>query len=570
MSGANHKTRNTFLIVALVLAGFFVLYAFIINYSADDGYIAFQYVKNLVNGHGLVYNVGERVEGYNDFLWLVLLAGLKLLLPGMGIPQIAQGVGVAFGAATILLVSRFSWTMRREEFPLALLAGAFIAVHSGFTAWSTAGLETPMFAFLIFAGAFAYIDFMQTNRRMWLVPVLFALSTMTRMDGLLFFGLTGAHALVLGLLRKDKKVWLRLFVWGLIFAAIYGPYFLWRYSYYGYLLPNIYYAKVGASLLQFLRGLRYLWAYGKIYGLFVFAPILLAAIRRPRLIWRDYFFLLVAFYTLYIVYVGGDGLAFHRFVAYIAPFIYVLVQEGVIELVQWARRAPFQLSSWRLAAPAVAFVAVSLFTTTRETALPMLFPDRYRWNEPDSSLSFPGVGSDHTYLWFDNYFVDRLAVAARWLEANSPPGATVASTPAGSIAYNMNLKVIDMLGLNDSHIARVPVKNPGKGRAGHEKGDGNYVLSRAPEFILMGNVAVMPFPLDMDSIEQRLSLKSEHELWANPEFHAEYELVCVQIADQGVLKYFTFFKRRDVALSVRLHDTLGTCSEQPTKVGSNQ
>src|SRR5690242_18166607 len=40
----------------------------------DDAFISFRYVRNLLDGHGLVWNVGERVEGYTNFLWVMLVA----------------------------------------------------------------------------------------------------------------------------------------------------------------------------------------------------------------------------------------------------------------------------------------------------------------------------------------------------------------------------------------------------------------------------------------------------------------------------------------------------------------
>src|SRR4051794_37248022 len=43
-------------------------------FTIDDAYISFRYAENLASGHGLVYNLGERVEGYTNFLWVVLLA----------------------------------------------------------------------------------------------------------------------------------------------------------------------------------------------------------------------------------------------------------------------------------------------------------------------------------------------------------------------------------------------------------------------------------------------------------------------------------------------------------------
>jgi hypothetical protein len=112
----------------------------------------------------------------------------------------------------------------------------------------------------------------------------------------------------------------------------------------------------------------------------------------------------------------------------------------------------------------------------------------------------------------------------------------------------MNHKVIDMLGLNDIHIARTVTQRMGKGRAGHEKGDGKYVLSRSPDFILMGNVAVLSYPVDEATMAKKIRLKSENELWDDPEFHRNYELECVRLADSGPFQYFTFYKKKGLVL----------------------
>ena len=122
--------------------------------------------------------------------------------------------------------------------------------------------------------------------------------------------------------------------------------------------------------------------------------------------------------------------------------------------------------------------------------------------------------------------------------------ASVSSTPAGAIAFYMHHRVIDMLGLNDYHIARTEPGNIGFPRAGHMKGDGAYVLSRKPDYILMGNVAVLEFPLDEEKMATKLIRKSEHELWANPEFHRDYELRSVRLHDEGPFQYFSFYQRR--------------------------
>ena len=532
----------------LVPPALYVAHCLVVQYVCDDGFIAFQYVRNLLRGEGLVYNPGERVEGYSDFLWVVLLAGVQFVLPKIALLRIAQGLGILFGVATIVLALRFSVRLHRRLWPFGALAATFLAAHSGLAAWATAGLETTLIAFLLLAGAFSYIVFLDSGRRPWLPPLIFALAALTRPDGVIAFAVTTMHLIATTHKRTGRLVNHDVVRWLAVFVAIYVPYFVWRVHYYGYLLPNPAYAKVGEGIFQYLRGLAYLARYLTTYGGFVFLPAALLLLRRPREVWRDYLALLVAGHALFIIYVGGDGLAFYRFAVYIVPVAYLLVQEGLADLQE---RLASRLISAARAVLVPSVVIIGLLFTMQQSVGPLVLPAWFRWYEPQSELFFPGRGSDHAYRWFDNYFVDRLAIAANWLETNSPKQAVVASTAAGSIAYHMDRTVIDMLGLNDVHIAHSKGAVGGvmgRGQPGHEKGDGKYVLSRSPDYILMGNVAVLSFPLDEAAMAQKLVLKSEHEIWGDPEFHRRYELVCVPLDERGAFRYFTFYKKKGASL----------------------
>jgi hypothetical protein len=78
----------------------------------------------------------------------------------------------------------------------------------------------------------------------------------------------------------------------------------------------------------------------------------------------------------------------------------------------------------------------------------------------------------------------------RYVDANWPAGSLVALNTAGSTPYYApRHRFIDMLGLNDSRIARRKVDRielPLQRLPGHLKGDGSYVLSRRPNFIILG------------------------------------------------------------------------------------
>jgi arabinofuranosyltransferase len=549
MFSTRQKFDYLYYAVALAIFIGYLWHCLAINYVVDDSFISFRYVKNFVNGNGLVYNPGERVEGYTNFLWVMILSGFLWLIPDANLLHIAQALGIIFGFATIFLAIKFSCLIHRKLDIFCLVSAAFLALNSGFCAWSTSGMETILFTFLIFLGCYLYVYYFKSKKKFIYVPILFGLAALTRPEGVLFFGITSVHMIVREYHSGKKLFNGRMVAWFLVFAAVYLPYYLWRFNYYGYPLPNTFYAKVGTGVYQYLRGFRYIVKYLIYYGIFPFLLPLPLIFKKKKDEWIYLFFFQVAIYVAYIIYVGGDGMGFYRFVVPLAPFIYILVQEGLRELYDRAKQQVLVRGGLRVHSTMALLIFLLFVSTERQSLWTLLYPESQRWYEPQCELFFPGDGKDHSYLWFENYFVDRLALAAKWLEENAEPEALVASSPAGSIAYHMNLKVLDMLGLNDIHIAHTKDTFGGafgKARAGHEKGDGAYILSKSPDYILMGNVAVLRRPIKEAEMSKKLVFKSEQEIWANPDFHRHYEYVSVKLNDEGVFKYFTFYKRKSV------------------------
>ena len=350
---------------------------------------------------------------------------------------------------------------------------------------SAGGLETSLFTLLVFAGASSYVSYRRTGRHLAVSGILFALAAMTRPDGVIFFAATLFAVIVSGHRRDGLRPAVRF---AAMFLAIFVPYLsaarsLWRISQHR--------IRQVARITQLSRGAD--CGTPVEYGVLAWILPVLIYLWRSREEWLWYFAGLIALYLAYIVYVGGDGLAFHRFIAHIAPFIYTI---AAVALVDFHRRyIATRTPAWIRTSVAGLGIVLVLALTSRTTMVPIFAPERVRWFEPQSQLSFPGNEHDHSYVWFDNYFVDRLAAASRYLQQHAPPGSLVAATPAGAIAYYMDHPVIDMLGLTDKHIARAQgVYQEGwvGGRAGHEKGDGAYVLSRAPDYILMGKCRRVP------------------------------------------------------------------------------
>ncbi|HEX3770452.1 MAG TPA: hypothetical protein VHV30_06295, partial [Polyangiaceae bacterium] len=109
--------------------------------GADDAFIAFRYAKNLGEGRGLVFNAGERVEGYTSLLFVVLVA-LGAKLTHLAHYPVAVAINVAAMAGVLALFVRHTdRTIGREA---AAWAAAFVVLCPVLYRWVAMGLETPL------------------------------------------------------------------------------------------------------------------------------------------------------------------------------------------------------------------------------------------------------------------------------------------------------------------------------------------------------------------------------------------------------------------------------------------
>src|SRR5207249_6179144 len=78
--------------------------AFHLRMLFDDSFIAYRYAANLARGQGLVFNPGERVEGYTCFLWVVMLSGV--IAAGLDVVLWSQLLGALAALGTVAIAAR--------------------------------------------------------------------------------------------------------------------------------------------------------------------------------------------------------------------------------------------------------------------------------------------------------------------------------------------------------------------------------------------------------------------------------------------------------------------------------
>jgi len=316
--------------VAVLLAAAAVAFSLKVvgqGYWCDDAFISFRYARNLFQGHGLVFNPGDRVEGYTNFLWVILAwAGLERGLEPM---RLAQWVGLGAAGLTVLLA--FASALRVSGSPArALLAPLFLAGNVGFLAYPMTGMETSLQVFLVVLAT--YLVLVRVDRS-WVgsafLGLVFVLLGLNRFDGFVPVLILLGWCLLVE--RRVRPLVPALVVTLAGFAAFHA----WRYSYYGQLLPNTVLAKAELSPARVFLGARDLIGYlaREVPVAAAFAVVALTLRRLDRGVG------LVAWTVLglagYGVVAGGDWMPHFRFFLPATPLLYVLLQEGLGRLTPW-------------------------------------------------------------------------------------------------------------------------------------------------------------------------------------------------------------------------------------------
>lgn len=469
----NARARLVAITAALLIAagfGFHVAHWWWLN---DDAFITFRYARHLVAGQGLVFNPGERVEGYSEPLFTLLVAGAMAL---GGAPELwANVILVASGAALLALVAAVGARRFGGGSPFTWLAPALLAANRVFAAWSTSGMASQLFALLVCAGLVRALRERERGGASHLASaLLLALATLTRPEGALFTAIVGT-ALLLDRLR-GRAPWRPLLLAALPWLALVGGHLLWRHAYYGDWLPNTFHAKVGgfygAQGLRWFGGfLGEFWA----YGLLLAAPFLLA--RSPRRLDHVLFGATSVLYLGYLVWIGGDWHEY-RFLLPLLPLWALMLAETLARLASLRPRGSV----------AAALLALALLTQTLVASF-----------DPRARAGVSGVSSVERLRDFTQRRLRLVEVLQVELDAGRlPRDLRIAVGAAGVVPYYTGLPTIDFFGLNDREVARQPVTQ--RGLIGHEKSASLEYLARREvalievmnNFLMRGPVGRLP------------------------------------------------------------------------------
>jgi hypothetical protein len=483
---AEHRSVAKIVHAALlaVALGLFVYHASLYwAWTEDDAFISFRYAQNLAAGNGLVFNPGERVEGYSNLSWVLLAAGA--LRAGLDPTTVAKSVGLACGALAVLLAWLLARRLTPQPGPTALLAPFYLAISPVLVQHSASGLETSLFAVLVMGGVLLTAAGEGFVLRALRVLVLLLLAV-TRPEG----PAVAALLLLIGPFTRGSARRRRAWTEAVVFGVLFGTYFIWRWSYFGAPFPNTFYAKTRGGLHGIIDGAQYTLDFLRDAG----GPLLVSLAAVPMIVGRTRpvmvpALVVLAFYFGFVMISGGDWMFHYRFFAHVLPLLAATIAAGLDVVLSLPRPGKARTAA------AYALVAIVLLATHMSLGNTELRIAR---------IVLPAL-QRHNYL-SQNY-----EELGRWFAENTPPDASIAISDVGAVGYFSQRTIIDMFGLIDPHIGRL------RGRM-HYKADPSYVLGRHPDYIVLVSLSDAGEGYSFQRIP-------DYAMNGKPEFHEHYELL---------------------------------------------
>ncbi|WP_226905464.1 glycosyltransferase family 39 protein [Legionella antarctica] len=394
-------------------------------------FISLRYARNWAAGDGLLWNLqSPPVEGYSNFSFVVLGAFSLILNSDPVLVLKSAGVlGLFFTCYFIYLISRF-WFERRES----LIPCLGILLYKGQIIWAVSGFETTMYQALLCGAVYFVLRGLGYNLFPGLrgIPkptyflfsgLLLTLAGMTRPEAPVFMVLFIILILWDMPQKGSKNYWQGMLLFFLPLLFIFLPYFLWRWSYYGFLFPNSVYCKGLANTSYVLdkNYLKLIWPFA--------AFSFFAWFKKPD---KRYYFLGLPSLLYLLMLLGSDPVAAFDNRLFLPAFVLLLplALKGICDTVIMYSKQRDQI--FFTALYIVSFCVAFFFI-------------------PSATLA--------EYRYFKNNPVqgEQLRTKVlRWLDRHARKHDTVVLADAGFIPYHSQLNFIDSYCLNNLSMTQYP------------------------------------------------------------------------------------------------------------------
>lgn len=511
----------------------------------DDAMISMRYARNLANGFGLVWNQGERIEGYTNFLWTTYMALVHLLdIPASKTSLVVLLTNIGLSIASIPIIIRFIRFLGGGTLATVSTLVGYVLNKSAMT-WTTEGLETMLLTFVFLLSTYRVIKESQLNQPRLLTYILIATMSLVRADAVILSVLLYGVCI---LLNRNKRL---VVIYSAISITLPVAHEIFRIFYYGDLLPNTAYLKALNWNGRYTAGLAYILDFAKHYAIMIAFAVIGSVLSRRKL--THYLLAVFLLYMAYVAYAGGDAFSEFRFFVPVIPLLMILcflgvqrlsmelprVGEHFVSLLKGRFTSKVTISLIMIFGVAIALlslsadfigignvgfsekqlfgIALGLSLSLGSLAVPALLRNiqvirQEVFHRALKQIIVPFklfvniiclVTIPLIILGYSDFLVPYKSEVGNiriglLLKQNTPPNSKVADFYAGSVFYFSERYAIDLLGKSDRYIARLNTVSNGT-IPGHNKFDFDYSLGELkPDYV----VANFDLPIKEERMKQ--------------------------------------------------------------------
>ena len=444
--------------------GFFLIVV-LLAWQSDDAYHGYVMSRNLAEGYGLVYNVGERATASTCPLFTLIIAVFYFITREMYFTSLFV-CAVFSTAAYVILVYKFCRTKEQVIISFITLTGS-----QAFMSYTTSGLENSLL-FLLSAVFLKLIDKKETfdGKTMFFLALTMSLLAMARMDSVLVF----VPVIVwIYLFRREKVSFVKAVGIGILGLL---PFILWEVFatfYFGFPFPNPAYVKLGTSIAMseyIKRGILYI-VYTGLYDTVViaipFVTVLLALFTKKL----KYMLTAtgVALYGVYIIRIGGDFMMGRHFtnIFFVSTALAVMmINDTTIDM----KKLPvIRRLFYGTAFAAIIFAA----TFGRTNGSQYLSGHKYSSQISDEREYYYGTTGLYNNV-VSLIKTGRLCVSDTWnddapedLRSRGYNGGIIDNAAGILVYYNPDLYLNDTYSLGDPFLSKLPAEYDPNWRVGH-------------------------------------------------------------------------------------------------------
>lgn len=447
------------------------------QFGIDDANITFAYAQNFANGNGFVYNVdGEKVEGFSSMLWVIITSAIFKFFPSPEFFILVFNVlciSFAFFYLCKYILDKLGWDSRATLFCGIFLS--WVLAVPNFLAWSTISLmEFGLYSSVILCIVTVILKSADAELKRiekYFLAALLLLLALIRPESLVLGPFFGVVYMFIDLTKTKSLIkTLRTSVFAILVPVISSEILiLFRLAYFGYPVPNTYYAKVSGNFSYNIReGITYITNFINANNLaFMFIVLVsilsIVILGRIMLNFKKIEVSELQIFTLTAVVImgcavpilnGGDHFVQYRFMQpiwpiLVVPALYLFLTSFELKLLDGARQKVLLIVS-------VIAIFFSIF----------YFSDNISWHLYKEQVYQTIAGS----LALTKQERKEAEMLERFFsKLDRKP--TVGVLAAGSIKMEYTGNVNDLLGLNNVAMAHAnPVKSGIKNHAAFDKG----------------------------------------------------------------------------------------------------